>query len=304
MTISRREFFAAAAAGSLFAPSMQPAGRLFSGKLCLFSKHLPGMKWTELARTVKSLGFDGVDLTVRTGGHVKPEQAKTDLPEAVTSIRSEGLEVPMITTELLAATPLAEAILSTAGRLGIPFFKPGYYRYKFVDVRSELEEAGRDFRSLVQLAEQSGIQAGYHNHADYLGAPVWDMARIMDTLDPKWAGYYFDVCHAVTEGGGAGWKIAFNLAAPRVKMIAVKDFHWEKTASRGWRRRICPLGEGMVDWKSYLRLLAQSGFAGPVSLHIEYDIEGSTPAAQQENTIAAARRDLAFLRDGLREAYA
>jgi sugar phosphate isomerase/epimerase len=210
----------------------------------------------------------------------------------------------MITTELVSATPLAQSLLSTAGRLGIPFFKAGYYRYKLVDVRRELEEAAIEFRGLAGLAAQCGIQVGYHNHAGYLGAPVWDMAKVMDGLDAKWAGYYFDICHAVTEGGGAGWKIALNLAAPRIKMIAVKDLYWAKSEDRGWRPRLCPLGEGMVDWKTYFGMLAQSHFRGPVSLHLEYQIQGTTEAALRDNTLAAARRDLDFLRARIAEAFA
>ena len=149
------------------------------------------MNWSELAQAAKSAGFAGIDLTVRKGGHVKPERVKDDLPKAVEAIRREGLTVPMITTELLASDdPSAVPILSTAGKLSIPFLKPGYYHYKFVDVLKELEEAGAKFRGLVGLAEQYGVQVGYHNHAGYIGAPIWDMARVMDTLDPRWAGYY------------------------------------------------------------------------------------------------------------------
>ncbi len=170
-------------------------------------------------------------------------------------------------------------------------------------MRRELEEAGKQFRGLAALAASCGIQVGYHNHANYLGAPVWDMARIMDELDPRWAGYYFDICHAVTEGGGAGWRIALNLAAPRIKMIAVKDFYWSKSEGRGWAPHLCPLGEGMVDWKAYFRLLAQSGFSGPVSLHLEYSIPGATEAERNANTLAAARRDLEFLRARIQEAF-
>ena len=49
----------------------------------------------------------------------------------------------MITTELLSDTdPVAQPTLETAARLKIPFYKAGYYRYKFVDVRKELEAAG------------------------------------------------------------------------------------------------------------------------------------------------------------------
>src|SRR6185503_4554990 len=102
--------------------------------------------------------------------------------------------------------------------------------------------------------------------------------------------------HAVTEGGLAGWKIALNLVAPRIKMIAIKDFYWEKTPSQTWRPHYCPLGEGMVDWKGYFQTLAQAGFQGPISLHLEYDIPGSTPSAQEENTLVAAQRDLEFVK--------
>jgi len=119
----------------------------------------------------------------------------------------------------------------------------------------------------------------------------------------RWAGYYFDVRHAVVEGGDGGWRSALNAIAPRLKMIAVKDFFWEK-GPQGWRQLNCPLGEGMVDWKAFFAALAAGGFKGPVSLHLEYEIPGATDAARQEATLAAAARDLAFLRAGLAEAYA
>jgi L-ribulose-5-phosphate 3-epimerase len=275
----------------------------FVGTLCLFSKHLPKMNWQQLAQSVKKLGFDGLDLTVRPGGHVLPERAVEDLPKAVAAIKAEGVLVPMISTGLTTANePTAKPILSTAGKLGIPYFKPGYYKYEFKDVRRELEKFGADFAGLIELSKQTGVQCGFHNHEGNLGAPLWDVATVIDRLDPKWAGYYFDVRHAVVEGGGAGWKIATNLIAPRLKMIAVKDFYWEKSA-KGWRIQNCPLGEGMVDWKQYFKLLSQANFHGPISLHLEYDLKGATAAEEEEKTIAAIQRDLAFLRTHITEAY-
>ncbi|MGE0129834.1 MAG: sugar phosphate isomerase/epimerase family protein [Blastocatellales bacterium] len=301
---TRRDFIKSASAFA--AASMLPkaaAANGFNGTICLFSKHLPMMNWAQMAQAVKKLGFGGIDLTVRPGGHVLPERAAEDLPKAVAAIRTEGLSVPMITTGLTSAgDPAAKPILSTAGKLSIPFFKPGYYKYSFVDVRAELQKAMSDFRALTDLSKQSGVQCGFHNHEGYIGAQFWDVAQTMDQLDPKWAGYYFDIRHAVAEGGGAGWKIALNLAAPRIKMIAVKDSYWDKT-SKGWRQVNCPLGEGMVDWMAYFKTLRQANFHGPISLHLEYEIPGATKAAQEENTIAAARRDFEFLKARLQEAY-
>ena len=305
-TLSRRSFIqtAAGAALGLASPGLgaqRDAG--FRGTLCFFSKHLPRMNGRELGRSLKALGFDGVDLTVRPGGHVDPKRVANELPVFVDGIRSEGLAVPMITTGLLSdADPAAKPTLDTAARLKIPFYKPGYYLYKFVDVRKELEAAGSQLRGLADLSRVHGMRLGYHNHAGYIGGSVWDFAPFIEPLDASTVGYYFDVRHAVVEGGDGGWRTAFDLVAPRLSMIALKDFYWEKTGG-SWRQRNCPMGEGMVDWKRFFGMLAKASFHGPASLHLEYEITGATPAAQEESTLAAAERDLVFIKVRLAEAY-
>jgi len=305
--LTRRRFLTATAVGAAAALAPRSGAQTpdsgFRGTICFFSKHLPRMDASQLGRALKPLGYAGVDLTVRAGGHVAPERAAQDLPRFLGTLRDEGVEVPMITTSLLSpADPTALPILETAGRHRVPFFKPGYYRYAFIDVRKELANAAADLRGLALLSARCGVQLGYHNHAGYVGGPVWDVARVIDELDPRWIGYYFDVRHAVVEGGDGGWRAALNLVAPRLKMIAVKDFFWEKDAT-GWRQRHCPLGQGMVDWPEFFGVLARAGFHGPVSLHLEYEIAGATPSAQQENTLAAAARDLAFLKAQLAAAH-
>src|SRR5690349_10202399 len=97
--LTRRELMMAAAAAVL-APvpgrAAEPSPFLF------FSKHLPDLGWEDLGRAVKDAGFDGVDLTVRAKGHVEPARAAADLPRAIEAIRSRGVSVPMVTTELIS----------------------------------------------------------------------------------------------------------------------------------------------------------------------------------------------------------
>jgi L-ribulose-5-phosphate 3-epimerase len=310
-SINRRSFIqlaagaatmASARAGGIGTQAAAGTGR-FQGTYCFFSKHLAGMDCSSMAKSLKEVGYTGVDLTTRKAGHVLPERAAEDLPKAVAAIREAGLAVPMITTELLSAgDPTAQPILCTAGKLGIPYFKVGYYRYSYKDILQELEKAGADLRQLVELGKQCGIQAGYHNHASYIGAPIWDMVRIIEPLDPKWAGYYFDIRHAVAEGGGSGWRIATKLIAPRIKMIAVKDFFWTK-GPKGWIMQNCPLGEGMVDWREYFRMLAAANFQGPISMHQEYEPPGEGGSKNEKNVLAAAKKDLDFLKARIAEAY-
>ena len=243
---SRREFLqvssAAAGAASLsslatYAAQPKTSGS-FRGTLCLFSKAVPQLSWSELAQTAKQAGFGGIDLTVRSEGHVLPDRAAIDLPKAVSAIRAEGVEVPMITTELRDGDdPIADTILRTAKDLSISYVKPGYYYYKLVDVLKERDEAGHRFRSLVALAAKYEVQVGYHNHVNYVGAPIWDMAQVIEPLDPRWCGFYFDLGHCWIDGGASGWEIASHLVIPRLKMMAVKDFRWTE------RRR------PRIDWK-------------------------------------------------------
>jgi L-ribulose-5-phosphate 3-epimerase len=296
-----------AAAGTLaaidpraFAAPPQPG---FRGTLCFFSKHLPRLDGGGLARALKPLGFGGVDLTARPGGHVDPKRVTQELPRFVSAIRDEGLAVPLITTELTSIDdPAARPTLEAAAQLQIPFFKPGYYHYAFQDVRKEAAAAGAQLRGLADFSARAGVHLGFHNHSGYIGGNLWDIAPAIDALPAKVAGYYFDVRHAVVEGGEGGWRAAFNIAAPRLPMIALKDFYWEKTPAGG-RVQNCPMGEGMVNWKAYFALLAKAGFHGPVSLHLEYTIPGATPEAVEQNTLAAAARDLAFVKARFAEAY-
>ena len=79
--MTRRTFLATAAAPLMMADSAKrPA-------LCMFSKHFPELKYDELGKTCKDLGFAGIDLTVRPKGHVLPERVADDLPRAVVQRR-------------------------------------------------------------------------------------------------------------------------------------------------------------------------------------------------------------------------
>lgn len=259
---------------------------------CLFSKHLPELGWGDLGRAVKDAGFEGVDLTVRPGGHVLPERAADDLPKAIEALTAQGVKVPMITTDLTSASaPVARPLLQAAAKSGVRYFKTGYWRYSSSpDVRAQVAETGKALEGLAALARECGIEMGFHNHAAYIGAALWDIAPFIDRLDTRWAGYYFDPRHAVAEGGGGAWKAATHLVAPRLKMVAVKDCRWLKSA-KGWEIENCPLGEGQVDWAFVGKSLRDAQFTGPISLHLEYEIPKGT-----SHTLDAAKRDLAFAR--------
>src|SRR5687768_2204111 len=56
-------------------------------KVHIFSKHLQFLNLKDMAEAAASIGFDGIDLTVRPNGHILPERVQSDLPLAVEAMR-------------------------------------------------------------------------------------------------------------------------------------------------------------------------------------------------------------------------
>ncbi len=291
-------FLAAPLAGAAHA---QPAPAVpLHRRICLFLDCLDhfDLSYAEVAKMVRDLGFVGPDLTVRSGGLVVPERAAAELPRALAAFPEEGLTVPMLSTNLISADdPAALPILRAMRGAGVGYFKTGYLNYKNLSQwQDELASIRRGLSPLVRLAREHGVVAGLHNHAGgNVGGAIWDGWELLAPLDPHAIGFYFDPGQATIEGGSHAWKLNFVRIAPRLQMVAIKDFVWEKTDG-GWRTRWVPLGEGMVRWSDFIPLLRRTPLAGPISLHIEYDPGGNTRAEKIERTLQAAKRDLEVLR--------
>jgi sugar phosphate isomerase/epimerase len=274
------------------------AGQDLSSRICLFTDHLGGFTYAEVARMCKDLGVTGPDLTVRKGGLVTPERVKEDLPRAVQILRESSLTVPMITTTVTSASdPLSRGVLEAASKAGIRYYKLGYFPYKDLGRWKETMEATRgSLKELANLGAKLDLRAGIHNHAgDSVGCCLWDSWEVLQGIDPKRAGFFFDPAHATIEGGKTGWDLNFRRISSRLLMVAIKDFVWEQRPD-GWRTRWVPLGQGAVNFSRFIPLLKSTAFTGPISLHIEYDPGGKTKTERYDRAMEAAQKDLAFLR--------
>ncbi len=274
----------------------------------IFSKHLQWLDYAGMAETAAEVGFDGVDLTVRPGGHVLPERVEDDLPKAVAAVRRAGIEVTMMTTAITdPRDPKTEAILKTAAGLGIRYYRMGYYRYEDqTPVTATLEEIEPKLTDLAAMNAQYGLAASYQNHAGngYVGAPLWDLYWLLKDLDPRWIGSQYDIRHATVEGGNS-WPTTLRLLAPHINTLVAKDFRWVEQGGR-WTLENCPLGTGMVDFPRYFAVLDRQKVVTPFSLHLEYPLGGAEHGRTQlsigkEMVIEAMRKDLTTLRTWLKQ---
>jgi len=280
-------------------------------KVAIFSKHLQFLTGDDLARTAAGLGFDGLDITVRKGGHVEPARVAADLPPLAAICRRHGLGVPMITTDIAdAETPFAEDILKTMAALGIRYYRFGAFKWtNDQSYAAQLDAMKPRLARLAALNARYQACAMYHTHSGVglVGASIWDLYILMKDLDPKAVGVNYDVGHATIEGGFGGWIASFKIIGPHLRGIAVKDFLWEKDAKGNWREQWKPIGEGMVRFPRFFSMVAESGFSGPLQLHYEYPLGGANNGDRKltlprEEVLATMKKDLLNVRDYLAQA--
>lgn len=275
------------------------AGGVPRPRLHLFSKVLQFLDYRELAEAVAALGFDGIDLTVRTGGHVEPAHFERDLPLAVSAMKEAGLSCDMIVTKIVGTdNPRDRDMLAMAHSLGISSYRLGGLKYeKNTPPMMMVERYTDQLAALAEWNREIGITGMYQNHSGegHFGASAWDIYLAVRGMDPDELGIQFDIRHAVTEGGRK-WPDSYRLLQPHMRSLAFKDFIWAEVEGK-WKLVNTPIGEGMVDFKRYFGMLKEAKSDLPVSIHCEYELGGAEkgskePTMPKEQILAAIRQDV------------
>lgn len=297
------------AASALAAPAKGASDKL---QLCAFSKHFQWTTVKECAELCAGWGYDGIDLTLRKGGHVLPERVEEDLPKAFETVKQAGITMPMVTSDIIdAKTPNAENVLKTLNKLGIRYYRWGGFRYtESAPIPKQVDEFRARTKDLAAMNKHYNVTAMYHTHSGVtqVGASFWDLYLILKDYDPEAVSVNYDIGHATVEGGLGGWIHSSRLLLPYTRGIALKDFKWEKNAKGAWAPGWCALGQGMVNFKQFLGMVKAAGFHGPMQLHMEYpelggaDKGNATYSIPKDQLLSIFKRDVVKAKEMLKAA--
>ncbi|MCK4560398.1 MAG: sugar phosphate isomerase/epimerase [Calditrichia bacterium] len=265
-----------------------------------FTKELQTLSYEETARVASEIGWDGIECPVRPGGHVLPERVEDDLPRMVEALKKHNLTLQVMATSIHnPGEEFTERILKTASTLGIKYYRMGWWNYDFSkSIDKQLKNCRSQLIELAELNKKYNIVGVYQNHSGSksIGAPIWDIYGLLKDIDPDHIGIHFDIGHATVEGGYA-WPIHFHRMKSYIKAVIVKDFRWNYEDDEQAEVRWCPLGEGSID-PDFFGMLKEFNFSGPVTMHYEYEVEGSG-TKKIENWIDAMKNDTVTLRKWL-----
>jgi L-ribulose-5-phosphate 3-epimerase len=284
------------ASAELFAAKSNPgAGKL---KVYIFSKHLQFLNYKDLAEAAKEMGFDGIDLAVRPGGHVEPDRVEDDLPRAVEAMRKVGFSPSHMTTAVNeAGNATDKKLLTTASELGFKYYRMNWYGYpENKSMPDALNELSEKVNGLGQLNRDLGLIGYYQNHAGLnVGSVIWEIYELIKNADKEHMGVQYDIRHAILEGAES-WQNGLRLIHSRIKNFSLKDFRWQQKNGK-WVPQDVPIGEGMIDFRSYFKLLKQYGISVPASMHIENPLGGAeggsrTISIDKKDVFSAMKKDL------------
>ena len=219
----------------------------------------------ELGTFVAGLGFDGIELPVRPGYPVTPENVE-DLPQAARQLGREGVRIMSI------AGPTDERTLAACAEAGVPIIRVclgiGDDGYMASEARIQ-----RQYDELVPLLEKYGVTIGVQNHCGRNVASAMGLRHLIEKYDPRHVGAVLDAGHTALQGEDP--ELAIDIVWSHLCLVNFKNAIWRRTTGPEaetveWKTYWIAGNMGLAHWPRYAAELQRRGYQGAICLTAEY----------------------------------
>ncbi len=238
----------------------------------------------ELGEHVSKLGFEGVELPVRPGYAVNPDNVAGELARAVTVLGEFGLKIASI------AGTTDEKTIAACGEAGVPVIR--------VCLVPKADEHYLDFEKrirgeydrLVPALERHRVTIGVQNHCDRCLANAMGLLHLLDKYDKRHVAAVWDAAHNALAGEVPD--LALDIIWPRLCMVNLKNAYWRRTSGpeapfAQWQHYWTTGRHGLANWPTVIGELKKRGYSGPVCLTAEYSDHEATDRLAVEDLALA-----------------
>ncbi|MHB1296232.1 MAG: sugar phosphate isomerase/epimerase family protein [Anaerolineae bacterium] len=252
----------------------------------VFTKPWRAMPIARLGAFIQSLGVDGIELPVRPGCQVQPEQAERELPAAARQLAAFGVRICSV-----AGAP-SEPMLAACAAAGVPVLRvmaavaPGEpYLQAEARLRAEYE-------ALLPLLERYGVQLGVQNHCGAFVPNALGLARLLNGFDPRYVAAVWDAAHEALCGMEP--EMALDAVWPHLCMVNLKNGYWRRTSGpeaeqAAWQHYWTAGRLGLASWPRVAAELRRRGYRGVICLTAEYSDEAAASRLIVEDVAYAKR---------------
>ncbi|MBI1290632.1 TIM barrel protein [bacterium] len=247
----------------------------------VFVKPWRELSLAKLAALVSDMGFTGVELPVRPGFVVNPDNARTALREAEQIFSEQGVSITSV-----AAAPNAGIVRACATCRHIPMIRD-MAKIEVGESYLAVERRYIDlYRELTPLLLDCGVRIGLQNHNGRFISNAAGLRRVLDPLDPKAVGAVWDPAHCALAGELPD--LAMDLLRDRLYMVNLKNAIMRRTTGPEatevrWKHYWTAGHMGLAPWSLVSQELQQAGWSGVLTLCAEYADEHAVERLTRED---------------------
>lgn len=237
----------------------------------------------ELAGFVKSLGFDGVELPVRPGYQVEPQNVVKGLPTAKRIMADYGLRIYSV------AGPLDERTIAVCAECGVPVIRicVGIDDDGYLATEARLQ---RQYDELVPVLDHYKVTLGVQNHCDRNICNAMGLKHLIDRYNPRHIAAVWDAAHNALNGEEP--EMAIDIIWSHLCMVNLKNAYWQRVngpeAEQAEWRPYWTLGRhGLASWPRVTAELKRRAYSGVICLPAEYSDEGAVGRLIAEDIVYA-----------------
>lgn len=224
------------------------------------------MPLPELGSFVGGLGFAGIELPVRPGYQVTPDDVANGLPEAAKVLGGLGVRIGSI------AGPTDEPTIAACAAAGVPLIRicisVGSEGYLATEA-----EWRRRFDALVPTLEKHGVAIGVQNHCGHCIGSAAGLLRLLEPYDPAQVGAVWDAAHCALDGEPP--ELAADILWDHLRLVNLKNAYWRRTTGpealeAQWHWYWTNGRQGLASWSAVASELESRDYRGDVCLTAEY----------------------------------
>lgn len=242
------------------------------------------MPLPELGDFIAGLGFDAVELPVRPGYPVEPENVTQELPKAARCLAEHGVRIASV------AGPTDEATISACSESGVQIIRTmvsvGEGGYMSTEARTK-----QDYEAMVPLLDKYGVTLGVQNHCDAFVCNAMGLRHLLEGFDRKHVAAVWDAAHNALNGEDP--ELAIDIVWPWLCMVNLKNAFWTRkngpeAENVEWTHYWTSGRQGLASWPRVAAELQKRGFNGVVCLTAEYSDDASVDRLVKEDIAFAS----------------
>ena len=228
------------------------------------------MPIAELGKFIHNLGFDGIELPVRPGYPVTPENVTKGLPEAKKILADCGVRISTI------AGGTDERTIAACAASGVPIIRICVEIPKEKTYLAGVSDLQKEWDKSVPILDKHGVAIGVQNHCGRCIANAMQLLHAVGKYNPKHICAVWDAAHNGLEGEQVD--LALDTIWSHLRLVNLKSAYWKRTSGpeapvAQWQVYWTTGRHGRSNWPSVAEELKKRGYSGDICLTAEYSDE-------------------------------